>query len=188
MTYVHVSDAPKSKNENDAVANKKERAAPDPVLYGGFDAVREIAEKLIPKYHDSIASAHILYVSRSKAAKSGGKLVPGKVMKVAPLYRYLTIDALRQQEKNGTMDVSSLPEADFIVEVALDVWNGMSPQQRTALVDHLLARMVGVEDEKTGAMKYAVRPPQVQEFPEVAERNGVWNDDLGEMRDSLMDK
>lgn len=186
MTYMHVSPAPKQ--ENDAVANKKERAAPEPVLYGGFDSVREVAERLIPKFHDTVASAHFLFVSRSKAAKSGGKLVPGKVMKPSPLYRYLTIDALREQEKNGTMDRSSLPEADFIIEVALDVWNTMSPQQRTALVDHLLSRCVGTEDEKTGAMKYSIRPPQVQEFPEVAERNGAWNDDLGEMRDSLVNK
>lgn len=187
MTYTHVSE-PAKKNENDAVRDKKEREAPEPVLYGGFDAVREIAERLIPKFHTEIASSNILYVSRSKAAKSGGKLVPGKVMKVAPLYRYLTISALADQQKNGSMDKSSLPEADFVIEVALDVWNSMPPAQRTALVDHLLARCTGVEDEKSGAMRYAIRPPQVQDFAEVVERNGAWNDDLGEMRDSLMDK
>ena len=188
MTTAHAVDYSNTRNENDAVRDKKEKAAPEPVLYGGFDAVREIAEKLIPKFHSEIASANILYVSRNKAPKSGGKLVPGKVYKLSPLYRYLTTTSLAEQQKNGSMDRDNLPQADFIVEVALETWNPMSPNNRIALIDHLLARCVGVEDEKTGAMKYALRPPQVQEFPEVAERNGAWNDDLGEMRDSLRDK
>jgi len=178
----------RKKQENDAVADKNQRSAPDPVLYGGFDAVREIAMKLISKHYHEIASAHFLFVSRSKAAKSGGRLVPGKVSKVSPLWRYLSSCALAKQEHNGTIIDDELPEPDFIMEVALDVWNGMSQQQRVALIDHLLARCVGVEDEKTGTMKYSIRPPQVQEFPEVAERNGTWNEDLTEMRSALADK
>ncbi len=176
------------KEENDAVADKRQKSAPEPILYGGFDSVKETARVLISKHYHDIASANILFVSRSKASKSGGKVVPGKVSKVSPLYRYLTAAALAEQQYNGTTIKEDRPEADFIMEVALDVWNEMSPQQRTALVDHLLARCVGVEDEKTGSMKYSIRSPQVQEFAEVAERNGAWNDDLNDMRASLRDK
>ena len=69
--------------------------------------------------------------------------------------------------------------------MALEVWNNLQPNQRLALVDHLLTRCVGTEDPKTGAMKYGVRPPQVQEFPEIAERHGRWSDDLIELGASL---
>lgn len=188
MVTVHQPDYQPQSNENDAVRNKKEKTVSIPVLYGGMNAVKEIAEKLIPKFHDGLATAHILYVCRNKASKSGGKAVPGKTYKPSPLYKYLTMDSLAAQEDHKLMDRSSWPQADFIVEVALDVWNEMSPVQRTAVVDHLLSRCVGVEDEKTGEIKFAVRSPNVQEFPEVAERNGTWNEDLVEMRTSLMDK
>lgn len=180
-----MEDRAERSNENDAVADKKQRNGPEPVLYGGFDSVKEIAKTLIREHHVDIASAHILFVSRSRASKAGGKLVPGRVVKVPPLYRYLTTLALAEQEDNTTTVDEERPEADFIIEVALDCWNAYSPQQRTALIDHLLARCVGVEDERTGAMKFGICPPYVQEFPEVAKRNGAWNPELGEMRNSL---
>ncbi len=170
------------------VRDKKERVAPEPILYGGFDAVRNMANGLIAKYHPELSTAHFLFVSRSKAAKSGGRLVPGKVSKVSPIYRYLTIQALKDQEENPSMDSTSLPEADFVMEVALDVWNDYAPTKRAALIDHLLARCVGLEDEKTGEMRYSIRQPSVQEFPDIADRHGVWTEELNEMRASLKDK
>jgi hypothetical protein len=108
---------------------------------------------------------------RNKASSSGGEKVPGTIKKASPMERHIC---------GG--------ECDFIMTISLDVWNDLNPVQRTALVDHLLTRCVAQEDEKNGEMKYRVRPPQVQEFPEIAERYGTWNDGLVELGNCLKDK
>jgi hypothetical protein len=78
-----------------------------------------------------------------------------------------------------------LVECDFVIEIALEAWNELSPTQRLALVDHLLAHCRGDEDEKTGDMKWSVRPPTTYEFPEVAERHGQWHEGLVDLEKSL---
>ena len=152
--------------ENDAVTDKKKRAAPRKVLWGGMDAAREIAEKLIPEHHPHLVSARLKYICRDKAAKKHGNLVYGKAYKMSRMYEYLV-------------------ECDFIIEVALEVWNELSPTQRPALIDHLLAHCHGEENEETGDMTWSVRPPTTQEFPEVAERHGQWHEGLVDLEKSL---
>lgn len=175
MTTTYHSDG--SKTENDAVRSKKERPAPDPLLFSDSEAVQEVAQKLITKHHHELASANIVYLCRNKSAKSGGKPVAGHVKKATPMEKHVA----RSYFGNGE-------EPDFFITVALDVWNELQPNQRVALVDHLLTRCQAEEDEKSGEMKYSIRPPQVQEFPEIAERHGRWNEDLVEMGNCLVDK
>lgn len=155
-------------SENDAVRDTREKSVSIPLLFDDHEASEEISKKLLSKYHPEIANANFKFLCRNKAATSAGTKVPGGVKKASPMERHLC---------GG--------ECDFIITIALDVWNEMSIDQRIALVDHLLTRCVGVEDSKTGDMKYSVRPPQVQEFPEIAERYGTWNDGLGELADCL---
>lgn len=139
--------------------DNKQFPKPEKILYDHHESSKEIAERLLPKHHPELASARFQYLCRSKAAKAGGKLVPGKVYKPAGWAKFLT-------------------ETDFVLEIALDCWNNLEPNQRTALVDHLLSRCVGIEDDQTGEMKWKIRPPEVQEFPEVTDRHGAWNDSL----------
>ena len=155
-------------------AGKKQRSEPDPLIIADFETAKTIADKLIAKHHTEIASANVIYLCRNKSIKHGGVPVSGTVKKASPLERHI-----------GGHYFSGDEEPDFIMTVALDVWNELQPNQRIALIDHLLTRCVGEEDEKTGEMKYKIRPPQVQEFPEVAERNGRWNDGLAELGDCL---
>jgi hypothetical protein len=131
-----------------------------------MDAVAEIAQKLIPKHHPHLASARIEYMCRNIAAKRGGRPVAGNVYKMTGKWEYLT-------------------ERDLAVEVALEVWNDLQPHQRIALVDHLLTRIVGEEDEENGTMKYKIVLPEVQEFAEIAERHGQWNEGLVEIEKCL---
>jgi hypothetical protein len=154
--------------ENDAVRNKKERAEPQKVLFGDSESSAEIALQLIPKFHAELGTARFKYICRSKAAKRSGNPVAGNVYKMSGKFEHLV-------------------GCDFVLEVALDVWNGLNPNQRIALVDHLLTRCVGEED-KDGSMKWKVRPPEVQEFPEVVERNGQWNDGLIDIAKCLKTK
>jgi hypothetical protein len=152
--------------ENDAVRDKEKKSEKVPLLWGEMDAVAEIAQKLIPKHHPHLASARIEYMCRNIAAKRGGRPVAGNVYKMTGKWEYLT-------------------GKDLAVEVALEVWNDLEPHQRLALVDHLLTRIVGEESEENGEMKYKIVLPEVQEFAEIAERHGQWNEGLVEIEKCL---
>ena len=130
-----------------------------PKLYGEAETVEEVASRLIPTYHSEIASARIQYIYEDTASQKNGRPVFGKVRKVTGAMEYLL-------------------EKDFIVMVALDCWNDMDESHRTALVDHLLERCSGEEDEKSGDMKWVLREPDVQEFTTILRRHGAWTVDL----------
>lgn len=132
-----------------------------PQVYGDFDALETMAKSLIPSYHPELATARIRYVAAEKAGKKGGKVCYGKVRKVSGVMEFLL-------------------ETDFVLEVGMDVWNEQTAEQRLAVVDHLLERCFGVEDEEDpGApMKWTIREPDVQEFSTILRRHGAWNEDL----------
>jgi len=132
-----------------------------PRIYDNADAVETIAKTIIPTYHPELATARIRYVYVDKAGMKGGKPVNGKVRKISGVLEFLL-------------------DADFVVEIPLDRWNEMTVEQRQALVDHLLERCFGEEDEEdAGAeMKWSLREPDVQEFSSILRRHGAWNDDL----------
>lgn len=155
-----MSKESKSKN------GKPEHAAPDPLLFGDFESGEGIAKELIRKHHTHLATARMKYMCRNRAAKRGGRPVPGNVYKMSGKFEYLTA-------------------CDFVVEVALEVWNDLAPNQRVALIDHLLTRCGGEEVEETGEMKWRMIPVEVQEFTEVAARNGQWHEGLVSLASSL---
>jgi len=128
--------------------------------YAEAELVETYARRLIPHYHPELATARIKYIYVNEGSKRAGKSVLGKVRKVSGALEFLL-------------------QQDFIVEVALNTWNDLTEQHRTALVDHLLERCFGEEDEKNGgAMKWSVREPDVQEFSAILQRHGAWTEDL----------
>ncbi len=155
--------------ENDAVRDKEKKSEKVPLLFDDCEAVEEFARRLIPKHHPHLGSANIRYICRNVAAKRSGKPVSGNVYKMTGKWAFLT-------------------GRDLIVEVALEVWNDLEPNQRLALVDHLLTRIVGEESEENGMMKYTIVHPEIQEFSEVAERHGQWHEGLVEFEKSLRTK
>jgi hypothetical protein len=152
--------------ENDAVRDKDQKSEKVPLLFADSEAVEEIARKLIPKHHPHLGTARMKYICRNIAAKRGGRAVPGNVYKMTGKWEYLV-------------------GCDFVVEVALEVWNDLEPHQRLALVDHLLTRCMGEESEENGEMKWKIVLPEVQEFAEIAERHGQWHEGLVELEKGL---
>lgn len=155
--------------ENDAVRMKKPKAEKIPLLFDSHELSEQMATELIREYHPHLATARIQYICRNKATKKAGKPVPGRVFKMAPMYQHLT-------------------NCDFVMEIALECWNDLSPNQRVALVDHLLYHFQGEEKEETGDMVWKLVRPEIQEFPEVAERRGQWHEGLVELEKCLRDK
>ena len=126
--------------------------------YENAEGVEAIAKSLM-NYHPDLVEARFRFVFKEKAGKKGGKTVYGTVKKCSDLMVFLI-------------------DADFLMEVALDTWNPLDAQKRTALVDHLLERCYGEEDEESGETTWKMREPDVQEFSTILRRHGAWNDDL----------
>lgn len=127
-------------------------------IYSSAEAVESIAGGLIPNYHPELATARFMFAFADSGWQKGGREIWGKVKKISGLWEYVT-------------------ERDFVVEVAADKWNDLTPDQRTALVDHLLERCVGEENED-GSMKWSVREPDVQEFTSILQRHQAWHSGL----------
>jgi hypothetical protein len=130
-----------------------------PQVYVIAEAVENLANSLIGTHHPELATASIKYVFKEKAGSKGGKVLLGSVKKMSDLMKFLI-------------------EADFLMEIPLDVWNEMDAAKRTALVDHLLERCTGEEDEQTSSMKWKTREPDVHEFSSILRRHGAWTEDL----------
>jgi hypothetical protein len=129
-------------------------------IYALAESVTTIAQRILSTYHPELATARIQYLFVEKASMKNGRPVLGKVRKVSGAIEFLT-------------------ELDFLIEVALDQWNELAENQRTALVDHLLERCMGTEDENDGGeMKWSLREPDVQEFTSILSRYGAWTDEL----------
>lgn len=172
MTTVEVAS---KREQGPVVRDKKQRSeGPREVLYDDHPASEEVARKLIKSVHSHLVGARIVYACRDKAQKKGGKASPGYIKKLSPELKYAFANKVEGDE---------LP--DFLLVVALEVWNEMAPNQRTAFVDHLLTRIDAKDDETTGETKWGLRSPEVQEFAEVVERNGKWTPELQNMAESL---
>lgn len=130
-----------------------------PKVYSEAESARTLSGGLIANYHPELANARIRFIFVDKASSKGGIPVLGKTRKVSGPLEYLL-------------------ELDFLIEIAEDQWHELNNERRTALVDHLLERCTGEEDEKSGEMSWKIREPDVQEFSSILRRHGAWNDSL----------
>lgn len=135
-----------------------------PKLYDYAESVEVIAKRILPTYHAELATARMLYMFVDKASMKGGRPVLGKAKKISGALEFLL-------------------EKDFMIEIPSDQWNNLNENQRLALIDHMLERCTGVEDDDEnsstrGSMKWMIREPDVQEFATILSRHGVWNDGL----------
>lgn len=130
-----------------------------PKVYEHAESVEAIAKRLLPNYHPELATAEIQYVFVDKASMKSGRPVLGKVRKLSGAIEFLL-------------------DKHFLVEIPLDKWNDLTEEQRRALVDHLLERCTGEEDESSGEIKWKMREPDVQEFTSILKRHGAWHNDL----------
>jgi hypothetical protein len=130
-----------------------------PKEYVSAESVETVAQGILPTFHAELVEARIRYYFVSEHAMKGGRPVYGKARKMSGAMRYLV-------------------DYDFVVEIAMDLWNDLDGPQRTAVVDHLLEYCTGEADEESGEMKYTMREPDVKEFATILTRHGAWNDTL----------
>lgn len=132
-----------------------------------FDApeVDQIVRRLVPLHHGHLAGERIRCVFRSKHAKEGTKAILGKARRISGLNAYLSTDE------------GADAETYFVIEIALDIWRGMSNKEREALVDHELSHC-RIKYSKTGEPSLVIAPHDLEEFNAIVERHGLWRRDV----------
>ena len=128
-------------------------------------AVGTIAAPIIKAHHAHLAGERIRYVFRSEHAKDAGKAVMGKARKISGLNAFLSAD-----EDEGGGDY-------FVIEIAHDIWQGMSNAERKALVDHELSHC-RIKYSKDGEPSLYIAPHDLEEFAAIVERHGLWKRDV----------
>ncbi|MHB9144703.1 MAG: putative metallopeptidase [Symbiobacteriia bacterium] len=125
--------------------------------------VEEIAREVIRQYHGHLLGAHIAYAKRSGTWTSKRELVLGRAVKVSDRDKFF----------HGY---------DFLLIVNADEWRRLTPDQRTALVDHELChcqRATNADGDyaetKDGKPIWTIGGHPVEEFPEIADRHGAWS-------------
>jgi hypothetical protein len=156
----------------------------DPARWIEAPEVKDIADRLIPKYHSHLMSwaEEIRYVFRNEAQVSKGKTVWGKAHKIAGLPCYLATNA--PGDINAFDDVPPPPADMFVMEIAFPIWEKLTEKQRVALVDHELLHFTIAFDDNDGLVR-GLRAHDIEEFREIAERYGAWKPDLAEFAEAL---
>ena len=133
------------------------------------DEVEAIAKKLIAdvKDHADLVHARILYVFHDKHAVSRGRAILGRARKITGLTQFL-------------VDDETVDQPLFVLEFPRDLWTGMKPEQRKALVDHELSHLT-VERNDDGIWVGRTRGHDVEEFFGIVTRHGLWKADVAEL-------
>jgi len=140
----------------------------EPLTWWRALEARDIAEGLIPEFHEHLAEATILYVFRSRHAESKGRIQLACVRKVTGLTAYLA-QRVELDGMAGPRPPAPVAPPFFLMEIAWDTWVQLSGSQRVALVDHELSHI---------AQDGALTGHDVEEFAEVLARHGAWKSDL----------
>jgi len=143
--------------------------------------VKQIAEDLIPKYHQHLIDfdVRIEYVFIDKTPKAKGREVWGTCRKISNLNAFLA---------NG-QDGS---DPFFVITISEPVWEVLPPKSKVALVDHELchAWAEAQQDEETDGsedvVKLSLRPHDLEEFSCVVRRHGLWRDDIQAFVDAAL--
>lgn len=145
------------------------------VTYRPAPEVKEIAEDLIPKYHQHLIDFDVKleYVFVSKAPKTKGKEVWGTCRKVSSMNAFLA----NQQEGSDPF---------FVITISEPVWEVLPPDSRVALVDHELchawaeANQNEDDDGEDDPYKLSIRPHDLEEFSCIVRRHGLWREDIAD--------
>ncbi len=125
--------------------------------------VKEIARVLIEEHHEALKPARVLYLHVDPTPKSKGRDVIATMKKLGGREQYLS----------GFASDDGAP-FDFVMTVAKSSWGELPDSKRKALIDHELCHARWDPDSS----KWTTVDHDVQEFIEVAERHGPWNDGL----------
>lgn len=141
----------------------------EPVTWWRARDAKEIAEALIPEFHEHLQEEAIRYVFRSKHTESKGRIRLACVRVIGGLNAYLA-QAHQLEPVSGMCPPAPVAHPFYLMEIAWDTWTKLTGSQRIALVDHEL-KHIG----PTGLVGH-----DVEEFADIIKRHGAWKPDLAE--------
>jgi hypothetical protein len=129
-------------------------------------------DSLIGKYHTHLAeiSQDIAIVFKDKASEKLGKKIPGQTKKA-----------------NKLVNLLAKRELVFVIELANDVWQDLSDQERMALLDRQLCFCAAIEKED-GTKKWAIALPDACYFKAEVQRHGFWYTSGDRAEDVIVNK
>lgn len=134
---------------------KKKQAGPE--VWEPFPEGDKLVADLVPQYHKHLEECSILVFAKPEAAKTKGKVNAAKAIKA----NHLIKAALRKHKE----------KVDYVIVVGLDVWRPMDWKTKEAVIDHELCHFTGFDGEG----KLGMRGHDVEEFTEILERRGAWD-------------
>lgn len=129
--------------------------------------VKEVAQTIIEKYHPHLAEVRIEYIFTDKVPTKGGKEVWATLKKVSSLNAFL---AAKPEDKE---------DAFYVMTVTKDIWVGLLPNKKEAMVDHYLCR-AKVDVDEEGNVKLGLNNPDLEEFTSIVRRYGLWKEEVVE--------
>lgn len=127
--------------------------------------VYELVWDMIKKTHPRLADATVRVLFKEKLGTSHGMAQIGK-------------------PEVADAKMVFLASVDLIVWLDSGFWAMATPEQRLALVDHELTHFV-MKTDSDGNEGYQLRHHDVEEFAEVIERRGMWQEELVRFGDAL---
>lgn len=122
------------------------------------EGVYTLMFELMNEYHLNLRNAKIKCLFYDKPRKHGGKVILGTAEVVSPKFNYLT-------------------DIDFIISIYEGAWDIMAEQEKKALLDHELSHCF-VGEDKQGNTVYKTIPHDFEEFKDIIERYGLWQDNI----------
>jgi len=122
------------------------------------EEVYTLMNELINEYHLNLRNVKIKCLFYNKPRKRCGKIILGTAEAVSPKFNYLT-------------------NIDFIISIYENTWDTMAEQEKKALIDHELCHCF-VGEDKHGNPVYKTIPHDFEEFKEIIERYGLWQDNI----------
>jgi hypothetical protein len=138
--------------------------------YAPAPEVAAIAARLIDLFHPHLKGVRIEYVFVNEAPRDRGRRVNGRVRVVSGLYAFL-----------ATPGRVGEPEPFFCMEITRPVWDVKPAEWRVALVDHEL-KHCDYDDDADTICSFG---HDEEEFIDVAERHGAWNEGLERFAEAL---
>lgn len=157
--------------------------------YGEAVEAKRLGELLIERErdHEHLQAATIGYIFRDDELRRQGKVKWAEAILVERILqserrwgRLVKWAILRILPQFG----ETLPA--FIVLIDRNIWLGLSPEEKLALVDHELSHCAQAREDDGETPKYTrdgspvwmIRSHDVEEFEAVIQRHGLWNDEL----------
>lgn len=158
---------------------------------------KELGALLIERVteHSHLQDATIGYMFRDDELTRHGKVTVAEAILVE---RILPSDKrwsrlVKWSIQHHVLKTATLP--DFLILIDANIWEGLDPGQKLALVDHELSHASQAKDEngspkfhKDGRPVWSIRGHDVEEFCGVVERNGLWSDDLVTFARAIVDR